>query len=717
MDILVSRNTITPQDLCSFNRVRCYMQVMSLSDITTADGKRIGATYYNGIKTTKSKWNWHKEQPTSKDFEIWRKLLDSLKGIGTLLLSPLGVWLQLPHHNIEWLFDTKTDYLYKCGGNQCIQYHRASTGSRTNQIFHYKATLEACPIGLSLSTVNIITEDVVILEGIGPHINSIPKTLDIPDPVNAWIQQYCSNHSELGRSWLTKGLKNNSLRAVCDGSHKPHSYKNGITASWIIEEDITRKRVYGQIATAGIKADAYRAELMGILSVVVAIYIHEQKAIKYSKGSLTIGCDNKMAGWNSGKIHARVGVTVKHMDIIKAIRRTQQRLRTKITFTHIYGHQDRNARYNELDRMAQLNVQVDAMAQDHFDICYINNAFKNNAIFPYEGWYVSLGTVKIMDKHKTYIREWIGKHRLREYLYKKGLISWNTFPHIDFDPLRDYLTQQSTSFCLWFTKHWTNFCGIGAKMKLMKLWETDLCPCCNLIPENSTNHLFLCPDQSITELRNKGFNAILKWLQEVNTDPLLFSLIHSQWNQLDLPQDEDFTIEHRKLYETMREIGTQSMWMGLLPANMIDMQQQYYAIQGSRRSGKKWGEQLVGKLLKVTHNLWLHRNSLLHLKADSGISGLALAGLHQAVEKEFDRGTTNMNTWDRHLMDTTVQDILADTEEGIRSWLCEIYIARGEVEQADQEGKRDRRVGGCAFNRISATQRKQFQDWRNVKLT
>ena len=76
-----------------------------------------------------------------------------------------------------------------------------------------------------------------------------------------------------------------------------------------------------------------------------------------------------------------------------------------------------------------------------------------------------------------------------------------------------------------------------------------------------------------------------------------------------------------------------------------------------------------------------------------------------------------MNTWDRHLMDTTVQDILADTEEGIRSWLCEIYIARGEVEQADKEGKRDRRVGGCACNRISATQRKQFQDWRNVKLT
>ena len=76
-----------------------------------------------------------------------------------------------------------------------------------------------------------------------------------------------------------------------------------------------------------------------------------------------------------------------------------------------------------------------------------------------------------------------------------------------------------------------------------------------------------------------------------------------------------------------------------------------------------------------------------------------------------------MNTWDWHLMDTTLQDVISDTEEGIRSWLCEVYIARGNVEKAKDEQGKERRVGGEATTRISAMQRKQFLDWRNVKLS
>ena len=52
-----------------------------------------------------------------------------------------------------------------------------------------------------------------------------------------------------------------------------------------------------------------------------------------------------------------------------------------------------------------------------------------------------------------------------------------------------------------------------------------------------------------------------------------------------------------------------------------------------------------------------------------------------------------MNTWGWYLMDKTIQDVLADTEEGIRSWLCEVLIVRGDIDEAKEEGNRDRRVG------------------------
>ena len=176
-------------------------------------------------------------------------------------------------------------------------------------------------------------------------------------------------------------------------------------------------------------------------------------------------------------------------------------------------------------------------------------------------------------------------------------------------------------------------------------------------------------------------------------------------------------MSHRKIYSVMQDIGTQSIWMGLLPTGLVDMQQQYYSLNGHKRTGKGWGKQLVGKLLRATHHLWLHRNSMLHMKAENGLSGLALADLHEAAQEEFRSGTTDMNSWDWYLMDTTLQDVLADTEEGIRSWLCEVHIARGKIDQAIEEQGKDRRIGGMASTRISATQRKQFLDWRKVKLS
>ena len=86
------------------------------------------------------------------------------------------------------------------------------------------------------------------------------------------------------------------------------------------------------------------------------------------------------------------------------------------------------------------------------------------------------------------------------------------------------------------------------------------------------------------------------------------------------------------MYGVMQDIGTQSIWMGLLPKGLVDMQQQHYVLTGSRCSGKRWGEIFVGKLLRATHHLWLQRNSMLHIKAENGMSGLALADLRHAVQ-------------------------------------------------------------------------------------
>ena len=79
---------------------------------------------------------------------------------------------------------------------------------------------------------------------------------------------------------------------------------------------------------------------------------------------------------------------------------------------------------------------------------------------------------------KSRFRRRLGRHlgiiNLRQYLYNKQLIAWNTFPLIDWELLDKYMMHQSKEFQLWYTKHWTNFCGITKMMKRMKLWQNNI---------------------------------------------------------------------------------------------------------------------------------------------------------------------------------------------------------------------------------------------------
>ena len=110
-------------------------------------------------------------------------------------------------------------------------------------------------------------------------------------------------------------------------------------------------------------------------------------------------------------------VSQAHVDLLKAIRRTQQNLATKVQFYHIHGHQDKHTSFHLLPRPAQLNVIVDRIAQQQFDFAHEHNKFLPNPIFNKEGWYLRIGGVKIMDRHEHHINTWISKKRLRENTY------------------------------------------------------------------------------------------------------------------------------------------------------------------------------------------------------------------------------------------------------------------------------------------------------------
>lgn len=103
-----------PTDLKVLNMCRLYLQVYSLTDITSADGRYIIPHYKDGIQSQdrKSELRWPTQQrPGKKAWILWKQALQHIETNDTLL-QPLGRWLTSPHQKWNWYLDPLTSILY-----------------------------------------------------------------------------------------------------------------------------------------------------------------------------------------------------------------------------------------------------------------------------------------------------------------------------------------------------------------------------------------------------------------------------------------------------------------------------------------------------------------------------------------------------------------------------------------------------------------------------
>ena len=203
----------------------------------------------------------------------------------------------------------------------------------------------------------------------------------------------------------------------------------------------------------------------------------------------------------------------------------------------------------------------------------------------------------------------------------------------------------------------------------------------------------------------------------VDTAPILQELITAFWYGKSPELDADVPYIYREIYIAMREMGVASMWMGLLPIHIVQLQDQYYRLIGSKRRGITWGSELVGRMLRASLKLWLTRNNLLHATTESGLKGYTMIELEDLVRKQLNMGVINLMAEDQYLLQMTLEEIMTGTAEDIRGWLCAVLIARGDIESAKAEGSKDRGNLSHSLPRLTANQQQAYLDWRRVQLT
>jgi hypothetical protein len=112
-------------ELKKLNECRMYLEVTTLAEITSADGKNIKEMSWTGKKDRNkcNQYQWPRSPPSlpARHWQIWRKALRScflppMKTDKRELQMPLGDWEKDVTSTWQWFYSTEDDSLYKREG-------------------------------------------------------------------------------------------------------------------------------------------------------------------------------------------------------------------------------------------------------------------------------------------------------------------------------------------------------------------------------------------------------------------------------------------------------------------------------------------------------------------------------------------------------------------------------------------------------------------------
>ncbi len=118
MDEFIKYN-FSSQQMRHVNNCRIFLQVILLSDITTADGRRFLPMIHKGLKPADrtSVLHWlQQENPLEMAWGLWWPALEHLSTDHKLKI-PLGAWLCASHQRWNWFKETNSDVVYQHSEN------------------------------------------------------------------------------------------------------------------------------------------------------------------------------------------------------------------------------------------------------------------------------------------------------------------------------------------------------------------------------------------------------------------------------------------------------------------------------------------------------------------------------------------------------------------------------------------------------------------------
>jgi hypothetical protein len=333
------------KDMEILNRCRLFLQVITLSDITNAEGDRIIKEAKKGwpIVSRPSSLLWPNQGPPSQaDWKIWRHYLSLLEENGKLP-CPLGAWTGPTHQTWYYQYDPSTGLVYDLQGPSIKSYlpkiRQNGRILRSGQWYDFNRynVITGAPSDLIPATIYHRPVATGAFFQISPSLNAIPP----PTPQESIRPCQYYNHlipvlKDTPLHEIMSSLTNSDLLISIKGISTKERWG---TSQWLFASNSIHHE--GSSSTQ-LHCIQYRAELLGILSVLHIVYKGEQLQLVKSTFSILLQCGHDKALKEAFRTSPEgiIMATQANSDVIMDIRHLRHLISTKIQPIYAQPHFD-----------------------------------------------------------------------------------------------------------------------------------------------------------------------------------------------------------------------------------------------------------------------------------------------------------------------------------------------------------------------------------------
>jgi hypothetical protein len=601
--------------LLTLNACRVYLQAITLSDITSADGTYILPEAKQGghIPYRTSRLDWPLQgRPLPADWRLWRNSLAYLENKGKLA-QPLGDWISSSHQHWTLTYDLRQAKLYRRDLStgrwyiipQAVRPARRLTRSSMRLIYDMSQPIEQEPLEASVlvpATPQYADSQLRVL--IDFSSNAIP-VLTPPAPLasptfHRHIRALVKNGPHLQA--IREAAASNSLIITADGSYHPISKR--ASYSWVFSGLNQRELLRGSSQTTADHRTPYRAELLGLYAALLIVqWVEELHPLGEGSALLISDCDKALKRvFRVGPIGIK-DATQDEYDLILAIRRLHPTLSTKITPQWTPGHPTASDPRGEQVRNATAHFLAVQRLQEP-----LHSGFADS--------YIEAPTISVLHKGVPITRGLpqqiaadLHFSNLQRKLQKDNHWTESQFLQVDWEsyhkaiislPRPRRLTITKLSHSLWNTNS-----------QNQKYYGQDPnCPCC---PAHETQgHVFLCPSPAMAEARQGAIKALRTTLDSAGTPPpLLDALLHALHpSHITLPKDAPILA----VLSTQSSLGFCSIHRGHLCQSWRDKYLHTLPSQTKQPEQKAslWCRRVIRAIWDYSLSLWAARNEVVH---------------------------------------------------------------------------------------------------------